>query len=59
MLFNELGEVIEAGGDGKGEEEEAEYEAKIALRTISNANCTNASHSLTSSGKIHITVISP
>lgn len=39
MLFDELGEVVEARGDGKSEEEEAEYEAKIALLTISNANC--------------------
>ena len=37
VLFDELGEVVEAGGDGEGEEEEAEEEAGVALeKLISN-----------------------
>ena len=35
MLFDQLGEVVEAGGDGEGEEEEAEEEAGVALRVLS------------------------
>ena len=31
VLFDELGEVVEARGDGEGEEEEAEEEAGVAL----------------------------
>lgn len=31
VLFDELGEVVEPGGDGEGEEEEAEEEAGVAL----------------------------
>lgn len=31
VLFDELGEVVEARGDGEGEEEEAEEEASVAL----------------------------
>jgi len=31
VLFDELGEVVEAGGYGEGEEEEAEEEAGVAL----------------------------
>ena len=31
VLFDELGEVVEAGGDGEGEEEEAEEKAGVAL----------------------------
>ena len=37
VLFDELGEVVEARGDGEGEEEEAEEEAGVALeKLISN-----------------------
>jgi hypothetical protein len=31
VFFDELGEVVEAGGYGEGEEEEAEEEAGVAL----------------------------
>ena len=31
MLFDQFGEVVEAGGYGEGEEEEAEEEAGVAL----------------------------
>jgi hypothetical protein len=34
VLFDELGEVVEARGDGEGEEEEAEEEAGVALGRI-------------------------
>lgn len=34
MLFDELGEVVEAGGDGEGEEEEAEEQAGVALEEL-------------------------
>ena len=43
MLFDEFGEVVETRGDGKSQEEKAEYEAKIALLTISNASCEDIS----------------
>ena len=36
VLFDELGEVVEAGGDGEGEEEEAEEETGIALERSVN-----------------------
>ena len=30
VLFDELGEVVEAGGEGEGQEDEAEGEAQVA-----------------------------
>lgn len=34
MFFHYFGEVVKAGGDGKGKEEEADDEAEVALRII-------------------------
>ena len=33
MFFDNLREVVKAGGDGEGEEEETEEEAEVTLET--------------------------
>jgi hypothetical protein len=60
VFFDELGEVVEAGGDGEGEEEEAEEEAGVALGRVLLVVCLRERvHGccLTSSGSTHMLVV--